>query len=223
MASTQVKNEPAKSGTGQSKPQIQPPAPESPPRPEANANEEMLCSIKEMMANQCTKIVSKFEAIISELVKKQVATALNPRQEEVSRQSEAISDLERSANEHSDQLTSMQDKMARLSATVQSLDKKCEELEAGSRWHNIRLVGLPEGSEGPRPTEFIAILLMDMLGLDEMPGLDRAHRTLRAKPKEGEPPRPIVIRVTQFHALDNALLCSTKRRECSFSRTLHRL
>ena len=95
--------------------------------------------------------------------------------------------------------------MAKLSAMVESLGKKCEELEARSRWHNIRLVGLPEGSEGPQPTESIAKLLMDLLGLDEMPGLDRAHRTLRAKPKEGEPSRPMVIRVTQFQ-VRNAIL-----------------
>jgi len=55
-------------------------------------------------------------------------------------------------------------------------------------------VGLPEGTEGPRPTEFTAQLLQDILGLDNKPMLDRAHRTLRAKPKDGEPPRPLVIR-----------------------------
>lgn len=99
---------------------------------------------------------------------------------------------------------------------MESLGKKCEELEACSRWHNIRLVGLPEGSEGPQPTEFIARLLMDLLGLDGLPGLDRAHRTLRAKPKEGEPPRPMVIRVTQFQ-VRNAIL----RRAGQSSPLLH--
>lgn len=41
----------------------------------------------------------------------------------------------------------------------------------------------------------MAELLMDFLGLDEKAGLDRAHHTLRAKPKEGKPPRLMVIRV----------------------------
>ncbi|CAB1446948.1 unnamed protein product [Pleuronectes platessa] len=93
-----------------------------------------------------------------QLVKKEVATALNPLPERISLQSGTISDLEHFANEHSDQLTGMQVNMAKLSATVESLGKKCEELEARSRWHNIRLVGLPEGSEGPQPTESIAKL-----------------------------------------------------------------
>lgn len=93
-----------------------------------------------------------------------MATALKPRQEKLSWQSETIGDLEHLANEHSDQLTSIQDEMARLSATVESLDKKCEELDGCSRWYNIRLVGLPEDSEGPQPAEFITVLLKDLLG-----------------------------------------------------------
>ena len=201
MSSSRAKNEPTKSG--RNRPQFQPPEPVSPEMPGANV--EMLRSIKVMMDDQRAEIVAKFESIISELVKKEVATALKPLQEKVSLQSGTIGDLERSANEHSDQLTGMQVNMAKLSATVEFLGKKCEELEARSRWHNIRLVGLPEGSEGPRPTETIAKLLMDLLGLDVMPGLDRAHRTLRAKPKDGEPPRPMVIRVTQFQARNDIL------------------
>lgn len=85
------------------------------------------------MDNQCTEIVSKFKAIINELVKKEVAIALNPPQEKISRQNGTIINLECSAKEHSGQLTNMQDEMARLSAKVQLLDKKCEELEACSR------------------------------------------------------------------------------------------
>lgn len=38
-----------------------------------------------------------------------------------------------------------------------------------------------------------------------MPRLDRAHRNLNAKPKEGEPPCPMVIRVTQFQLRNDIL------------------
>lgn len=120
-------------------------------------------------------------------------------------QSVIISDLERFDNEHSDQLASMQDSIAKLSAMLESLNKKSDELEACSRWNNIRRVGLPEGSAGPHPMEFTAVLLRDLLGLNEMPGLDRAHRTLRAKPRETKPLCLMVIRVTQFQ-VRNAIL-----------------
>lgn len=103
-------------------------------------------------------------------------------QEKVSLQSGTVTELESAANEHGDQLTNLQDTTAKLSATVESLGKKCEELEACSRWHNIQLTCLIEGSDGPWPTESMAELLNDLLGLDEKPGLDRTHCTLCAKP-----------------------------------------
>ena len=83
--------------------------------------------------------------------------------------------------------------MGELTATVTQMNRRCEEFEAKFRANNIRLVGLPEGSEGPRPTVFVAELLRDVLGLEETP-VDRVHRILRAKPKEGEPPRPMISR-----------------------------
>lgn len=43
-----------------------------------------------------------------------------------------------------------------LTTQVNSLMKKCKDLEGRSRWNNVRLVGLPEGTEGPRRTEFMA-------------------------------------------------------------------
>ncbi|KAJ8358127.1 hypothetical protein AAFF_G00031440 [Aldrovandia affinis] len=45
----------------------------------------------------------------------------------------------------------------------------------------------------------------ELLGLDEKPLLDRAHRTLRSRPREGEPPRPFVIRVHFFHVRNDML------------------
>lgn len=80
--------------------------------------------------------VTKFES-----VKKEAATALKPLEEKVPLHSgETICNLEHSANEHSDQLTSMQANVAMLSAMVDTLSKKCEDLEARSRWNNIQLV-----------------------------------------------------------------------------------
>ncbi|KAJ8364951.1 hypothetical protein SKAU_G00137820 [Synaphobranchus kaupii] len=79
------------------------------------------------------------------------------------------------------------------------------DLEGRSRRNNLRLVGIPEDTEGPRPTEFISRLLKKLVNLDEEPLLDRAHRTLRTKPKEGETPQPFVIRVHFFHVRNEIL------------------
>lgn len=212
MTSARAKGEASRHGRG--RPQHQPLEPESPGK--ATANEDMLHSIRDMMNDLRTEIINKFESIISDSVKKEVAAALGPIEEKLATQRGTISDLEHSANDHEGQLTSLQAGMAKLSATVETLEKKCEDLESRSRWNNVRLVGLPEGSEGPNPTEYVSQLLMDLLNLDAKPVLDRAHRTLRAKPKEGEPPRPMIIRVNQFQ-VRNAIL----RRAGEASPLLH--
>ena len=92
-----------------------------------------------------------------------------------------------------------------MKAEIKLLADKCEDLEGRARRNNIRLVGVPEGAEGVRPTEFSAKLLMDSLGLADSPLLDRAHRTLRPKPGDGKPPQPFVIRVHFFHVRNDIL------------------
>lgn len=73
------------------------------------------------------------------------------------------------------------------------------------REDNLRILGVPEGDEGPRPTEFIATLLQEVLELEEKPLLDRAHRSLRPKPKSGKAPWAFVIRVHYYHVRDQIL------------------
>lgn len=98
----------------------------------------------------------------------------------------------------SNQLVELQANVNKLTAQVESLSKKCEDLEGHSTCDNIRLVGLHEGSEGLRATEFIAHHLQELLGLDSQPVLDRDHRSLREKPNAGKPPLPFIIKVNSF-------------------------
>lgn len=56
---------------------------------------------------------------------------------------------------------------ARCAALAERTDKllaKTSDLESRSRRNNIRIVGLPESIEGPRPTVFFAELLVERLG-----------------------------------------------------------
>lgn len=88
------------------------------------------------------------------------------------------------------------------------LDNRCKDLESRMRRKSIRLLGVPEGVEGPRPTEFVAQLLQELLGLKEKPLLDRVHCTLRSRPRDGEPLRPFVIKVHFFHVRNDILKTS---------------
>ncbi|KAK1879038.1 LINE-1 retrotransposable element ORF1 protein, partial [Dissostichus eleginoides] len=110
-----------------------------------------------------------------------------------------VRDLEQAATDHSTRIGELEATVDMLTSQVKRLDDKCEDPEGRSRRNNMRVMGIPEGLEGPRATDFVAQLLRDLLKLDEKPLLDRAHRTLRERPKEGTPPRPFVVRVHFFH------------------------
>lgn len=70
---------------------------------------------------------------------------------------------------------------------------KLEDLEARSKRQNIRIIGIPECAERRRPTELITELITTVLGKEHF-GLDfkvdRAHRSLVARPGESAPTPP---------------------------------
>ncbi|KAI4832857.1 hypothetical protein KUCAC02_015801 [Chaenocephalus aceratus] len=102
-----------------------------------------------------------------------------------------------------------------LAASNAKLRAETADLEARSRRKNIRLLGLPESMEGPRPTAFFSDLLPQLLGdqiLPTSPELVRAHRSLAAKPKPGERPRPVIIRFHNFQTKERVIREARKMR-----------
>lgn len=85
-----------------------------------------------------------------------------------------------------------------------SLLERLEDLENRSRWANLWILKIPEGSQdGWDPIEFISELLRDGMGTDVFSKplkLERAQRTLGPKPGHGgsTTPRAFVIR---FHRI----------------------
>ncbi|KAM9817535.1 LOW QUALITY PROTEIN: uncharacterized protein ACB057_002829 [Neosynchiropus ocellatus] len=160
-------------------------------------------------------IIRKFEAIISETVTKEVRAALEMLEANMKSQRETLLELETSANEHGDEMAGLEATIARLASPVDALEKKCEELEAHLRCNNMRVIGLPEGSEDGRPTEFMAKMLKELHQPDVEPILDRARRSLHVKPQKREPPRPVIIRAQPGGR-------STDRRELARARETRR-
>lgn len=115
--------------------------------------------------------------------KEELQTSITTLEKTATSHANTIGEIEKSASHHSDDVTALQRQVTRLSSEVEKLTEKCEDLEGRSRRHNIRVIGVPEGTEGPRPRDFIAGLLQEVLSLDEKPLIDRAHRTLRRRPE----------------------------------------
>uniref|UniRef100_H3AN98 L1 transposable element RRM domain-containing protein n=1 Tax=Latimeria chalumnae TaxID=7897 RepID=H3AN98_LATCH len=79
--------------------------------------------------------------------------------------------------------------------------EKCDDLENRARHSNLRIIGLPEGNEGKDPILFMEKLLVEVLGENTFPGrieIERAHRALRPRPKEGERPRIMIFKLLRF-------------------------
>ena len=155
----------------------------------------------------CTKIDWLSSDLRSDIssVREELRHTIEPLQQKLSSHDQTIVELECASTDHRDQLTTLETMVSTLQNQVKLLTDKCEDLEGRARRNNIRLVGVPEGAEGAQPTEFVSRLLKDILGLEEKPLLDRTHRTLRPKPKEGEQPRPLVIRVHFFQVRNDIL------------------
>lgn len=106
------------------------------------------------------------------------------------------------------QCTALADSNAKLAA-------KAADLEGRSRRNNLRIIGLPESIEGPRPTAFFSDLLVEMFGrqiLQSPPELDRAHRALTARPPPGAKPRAVIIRFHRYQTRELVVQEARKRR-----------
>lgn len=178
---------------------------------EADASTLNAGLLQAMMDSLKADIFGKIDSLSSSLrseissVRKELKESIEPLQDKVEQHEQTVLQLELAATDHSGRITELEATVSKLTAQAKHLDDRCEDLEGRSRRNNIRLVGLPEGLEGPRATEFIATLLQEILRLDDKPLLDRAHRTLRDKPKEGDAPRPVVVRVHYFHIRNEIL------------------
>ncbi|XP_069761968.1 polypeptide N-acetylgalactosaminyltransferase 6-like isoform X2 [Narcine bancroftii] len=82
-----------------------------------------------------------------------------------------------------------------------NLAKKVDYLENQSRRNNVKIVGLPEGIEGPDPRKLFTEWISRVLGQDKFPEgliLERANRVLRRKSFSGQNPRSVLIRCLNY-------------------------
>lgn len=150
-----------------------------------------MASLVSLLEEHRQALSAEFKTSISKLEDK-----LEHIQCKVSDNEAKIISLEANANETEDRMLALEDSCAKLSESNAKLQTRVSELESRSRRSNIRILGLPESIEGPRPTAFFSELLLEVFGesvLGAAPECDRAHRTAKAKPAPGQRPRPVII------------------------------
>lgn len=130
-----------------------------------------------------------------------------------------VSSLELAAEDLSQRVVDLENVCTTLSEDNARLKAKVTDLESRSRRQNIRILGLPESIESGRPTEFFSNLLREVFGtetLPSLPELDRAHRSLAAKPAPGQRPRPVILRLHRYQAKDLLIREARRRGKLEF-------
>lgn len=134
---------------------------------------------------------------------------------------------------HEVKLQEVGDSLTDVDARVATLEKLCsdlvqdnakiklklEDLENRSRRNNIRVIGIPEREEGPRPAAFMEAFLLEVFGEDSFakpPVVDRAHRSPAPTPKQNQPPRPMIVRLHHFQTKERILRLSREKGQLLF-------
>ncbi|KAL6481133.1 hypothetical protein MHYP_G00092130 [Metynnis hypsauchen] len=119
-----------------------------------------------------------------------------------------------------ERLGNMEDKTTQLEKSVSflmrqelNLAAKCDDLESRLRRNNIRIHGIPEGSEKKDVIGFISNFLCSTLRIpDSEIRIERAHRSLLPKPRENAPPRGIIVRFVDCRMKDRIIQQAWKQK-----------
>lgn len=163
---------------------------------DGDSGELNMAGIAKLLDEHRQALLSELKSSISSLEAK-----IDCVQSAVSDHSYKIASLESSANALDERVLALEATCTALSDSNAKLLAKVSDLESRSRRNNIRIVGLPESIEGPRPSAYFSQLLFDVMGEDVLPSppeIDRAHRTLVNKPAAGEKPRAVIIRIHRY-------------------------
>ncbi|KAJ0064824.1 hypothetical protein NL108_015655 [Boleophthalmus pectinirostris] len=160
----------------------------------ASLRNEVVSIFRAELATAMSDNLSKIKSELQD-VKTELNGSIAAVKAEVGDLRATVRDMEDSLTTCTDDVVSLQTRVEKLSAQVISLENKCDDLEARSRRNNIRILGLPE-ENGPVTTASVSALLKEAFGLDELPLVDRAHRSPQSK--SGGRPRPIVARLHYY-------------------------
>lgn len=172
------------------------------------ANEAIMAMLKATLAEHKTSLSAEINTSIQRF-----ETKLDNIQTTINSHHQRIISLETAATASASEVQDVTAKLTTVMEDNAKLKARLVYLESQSRRSNIRILGVPENLEGPRPTAFFSQLLVDVFGLDILktaPELDRAHRVLIAKPGPNAKPRAVVA---CFHHYQTRELVVRKARE----------
>ena len=173
--------------------------------PHAEIKED-IAALRQDTKADIASLKTEFRAEMSSLRSAQTETATT------------IREIEGALNRHDSSIAGLDKTILDLKQEVGKLKDRNDDLENRSRRQNLRIIGIPEGVENGKPTAFMASFFACVLG-DEITDplvLDRAHRSLAAKPKPGDRPRPTIVRLHYYTDKEKILQVSRNKGELKF-------
>lgn len=108
----------------------------------------------------------------------------------------------------------MQQEFKVMQTQLDTYKSKMDEMENRLRIQNVRVLGLPEKSEGPRPEEFLEGWLREVFGAETFSrffSIERAHRVPTRVATSSTCPRPMIMKL--FNYRDKVTLMQKSREK----------
>ncbi|KAE8587398.1 hypothetical protein XENTR_v10021959 [Xenopus tropicalis] len=190
--------------------QVQPEQDLGPQSPPAPTTQDILTAITTCQSTLTATLTAKIEEVKVELsLLKQDVQNIRDRTRAIE---ERVSTLE-------DCTTPLPNEITQLHKLIKQATERMEDMENRQRRSNIRVVGLPERSEGQNPELFAEKWLQDMLGAEifsKQLVAERAHRVPTRAPPPGAPLRPFLIKLLNYRDRDAALQAARKKGDIQF-------
>lgn len=143
------------------------------------------------VTDNLTKVIDSKISTVLEAIKEQTSQlqAISARMNEAEKR---IADVE-------DTATLSEAKLAQFEKQIREMREHIDELDNRGRRCNVRIVGLPEGTEGLDPVKFLEKWIPEYLQMDIKAGrlkLDQAYRSSVLKPGPDQHPRLFIVK---FH------------------------
>ncbi|XP_075712997.1 uncharacterized protein LOC142749187 [Rhinoderma darwinii] len=128
--------------------------------------------------------------------------------------------IEGRVSEVEDVLPELRRDVQSQSLAVVALQAKADDLENRLRRNNVRLVGVPEKTEGNNSDELLEKWLLEQFGREELSPLyavERAHRVPTRPGPPGRPPRPVLVKLLHYKDRDKILRKARERQDISIN------
>lgn len=173
-----------------------------------------LDAITTLLEKHREEIAAEFRTLFSQLDSKLDQTRLA-----VEENGQRVSSLELASEDLSQRVSDLEGICSTLREDNTKLKAKVTDLESRSRRQNLRILGIPESIESGNPSEYFSKVLCEIFGPETLPSppdIDRAHRSLAAKPAPGQRPRPVILRLHRYQTKEMLIREARRRGKLEF-------